>query len=301
MALPVLAARGAARAPATPVPPGVRFFYWEDRPSDRSALLRASCDANGFTAEPIGGGPIPSRFHSSLFKQGALQAALDGLPDQQIVCATDAFDVFFQLDAHEIGARFLEFGCDVVFSAERGYTHQYRRYKPFFDAATRSPYRYLNAGSVIGRAGALRALYSIGPLLRLKVALGRQKWFARPVAMINRVYRRLFRTSDPRDPKVSFIPWYGYTDQARMARALATGSPDLDIRLDTTCRLFWCTAYEWNDIEQHFDVSGTRLRNRNTGEVPAAIHVPWQRQRDVFERLYRTWNDARASFTASTS
>ena len=154
----------------------MNFYYWADGESPKLSELLRSAASNGISPKPIGDGHMKTNWPQSLFKQRSLYEAVKGLPEQDLVCATDGFDVFFQRDADYIHEQFLSFGCDVVFSAERGYSHQYRRYQAFFEnSATSSPYKYLNAGSVIGYAGALKRLYEPHALLRLKVRLGRSR------------------------------------------------------------------------------------------------------------------------------
>lgn len=274
----------------------MHFFYWADAPSSKLNELLESAADQAITPQAIGSNTFQSRFHFSLFKQNALYKAVLAIPDSDIVCATDGFDVFYQRDKDYIERVFNGFSCDVVFSAERGYSHQYARYKPFFDEQrTDSPYRYLNAGSVIGTAAALRTLYRPTFGLRAKIWLIRH----RPVSLLLDVLRkfagRLGLIERPvQSPTVKFLPPYKYTDQAQMGKEVARGGHGLRYALDRDCTLFWCAAFEWDDIDAHYKVQGRHLVNKQTGKAPAIVHVPWGRKRRVFESLYQRAKELRS-------
>lgn len=262
----------------------IRFFYWADAYDPKLRPLLDSARANGIYPQPIGAGRTVRDFHHSLFKQRALFDAVKGLGRDEVVCATDGYDVFYQQTAKHVLDTFAAFGSDVVFSAERGYSHQYARYRRFFDtSATSSPYRYLNAGSVVGFAGAVAALYRPSFALRAKVALTRVRGVGRSLAQAKRLAQRLGIAPPGHD-----LNWLGYTDQAEMAKEMALARKGISIDLDRACRLFWCTAFEWEDIECHHTKAGGRLQNFHTGQTPAIVHVPWPQQRATFERLFRS-------------
>ena len=273
------------------------FFYWADSPSAKLNELLESGNYHALPLQPIGGLTFSTRFHFSLFKQEALYLAVKSLPDDDLVCATDGFDVFFQRGQQDLEQAFNSFNADVVFSAERAYSHQYARPKSYFDRyAGSSPYRYLNAGGVVGRAGALRSLYKPSLWLRLRIMLFRIRaagWLG------DKLYALARRTglvkTPPRTPTVRFIGPHRYTDQAYLAARMAQGAHGLRYALDRDCRLFWCTAFEWGDIESHYDVQNHLIVNRHTGNAPVAVHVPWDRKRPVFERLHNTSRALRAT------
>jgi hypothetical protein len=87
------------------------------------------------------------------------------LPDSDIVCFVDAFDVLAFADKDEIKAKFLSFGCNIVLSAElSAYPEKYvKEYIPFINDAPVKPathYNYVNSGGYIGYVRALRELFS---------------------------------------------------------------------------------------------------------------------------------------------
>ncbi|MBC7979212.1 MAG: hypothetical protein H7Y36_01455 [Armatimonadetes bacterium] len=79
---------------------------------------------------------------------------LNNLPKDcdQIVCFTDAFDVFYLDDLEAIKQKFLRFGKDIVWSAEKWYSHQLDADKAFYDGLCNTPYgyKYINGGTFIG-------------------------------------------------------------------------------------------------------------------------------------------------------
>jgi hypothetical protein len=267
----------------------MKFFFWADTESGKLSPMMESAASNDISPEPIGMGQMVPDWHHSLFKQRALYEAIKELDDAEIVCATDGFDVFFQQNAEYIEKQFLSFDRDVVFSAERGYTHQYRSFKPFFDrAAGSSPYKYLNAGGVVGYAGALKRLYRPGALLRLKITLVRLAFVRKLLVVFTQALcgMRSSRETNGQD-SIIYLKCFDYTDQALMGKHLASGSDQVSIELDRSCKLFWCTAFEWEDIDSHYELVDGKLENRHTGHRPACIHVPWNsRYRAVFLKLY---------------
>jgi hypothetical protein len=263
----------------------IRFFYWAHEYTDLLRPLLDSAAANGIRLEPIGQGCLPRNFHNSLFKQRSLLEAVKALRGDEVVCATDGYDVFYQQGPEQVLDAFSSFGCDVVFSAERGYSHQYRNYKRFFDdSAGESPYRYLNAGSVIGYAWALKRVYGLNFFLKVKVAASRIRGRSRVSAMVSSWARVLgFNKSEE---SAFYLSWPSYTDQALLGKRVARGLPGIAIELDRACKLFWCSALEYDEIEKHYSICEGKIRNQHTGTVPAMVHVPWPEKRPVFDRLY---------------
>jgi hypothetical protein len=253
--------------------------------------IKKSAANNNIELSPIGLGQIENDWESSLFKQRALYEAVRDLDDDEIVCATDGFDVFYQQDSEYLKKHCLALNTDVVFSAVKGFSHQYANYKHIFDSRQMSsPYKYLNAGNVIGYAGALRILYRPRMFLRLKAWLSRNLEINRIGGRLTREFDRLGAALGVRNKTDTFsFPWYCYTDQAIMAKYYATGKYDISIDLDIACTLFWSTAYEWDDIDEHYKLVEGKLQNIHTGNFPACIHVPYtSKYEKVFLRLYES-------------
>ncbi|MHC4844956.1 MAG: glycosyltransferase domain-containing protein [Planctomycetota bacterium] len=273
----------------------MRFLVWADRDDDRLDMIRESAASHGMEIGLMGLGRVPGDLYNNLFKQRSLYEALQPLEDDEIVCATDAHDVFFQSGPDTIRQSFLSFGRDVVFSAEKLYSHQYRRFRGAYDRAPgASPYRYLNAGGVIGFAGALRRLYKPRLRLRAWVRLLAHPRFHRWAKAFTPVLRDILpRKLSGRDDFEAYMRWYNYADQAAMGKYVACDTWNVDVALDRECRIFWCTAAEWDDIGSHYEVVGGRIVNRHTGRTPACIHVPMTRTyRHVLSELWEAGRNA---------
>jgi hypothetical protein len=273
----------------------MKFLVWADRDSDKLDLIRESAALCGMELKLIGLGRDAGDLYNNLFKQESLYEAACEIEDDEIVCATDGYDVFYQSGPETIREKFLSFDCDVVFSAERMYSHQYRSFKGYFDDATgSSPYRYLNAGGVVGYAGALRRLYRPGVLLRLKVA---SLQYHRLHRLAKKVTSAVHAIIPPKQRggglAVQCLGWYDYADQAIMAKYVAKNTRQLAIELDRECSIFWCTASEWEDIDSHYEIIDAKMVSKHTGQIPACIHVPWEKKyRHV---LLKLWEISRKS------
>lgn len=79
--------------------------------------------------------------------------------DKQIICFTDAYDVFYSTNLQKIKDIFLSFSCNIVMSTELMYSHQLAQNKNFYDALGKNkPARYVNTGGYIGYANKLLEL-----------------------------------------------------------------------------------------------------------------------------------------------
>jgi len=101
--------------------------------------------------------PLDRYEHKVLARLFVLRELLQPLPDSQIVLIMDAFDTLFLGTGQQIVATFRNQKTQILVSAERAYTYQWAEYRHKFDTID-SPYRYVNAGTIIGYAGALRYL-----------------------------------------------------------------------------------------------------------------------------------------------
>ena len=78
--------------------------------------------------------------------------------DEDIILFTDAYDVFYADDIETIHKRFLEMQSDCVFSSEAVCWPLAELSSKFPKAEYNSPYKFLNSGTYIGRAGILKAI-----------------------------------------------------------------------------------------------------------------------------------------------
>ena len=146
----------------------------------RVRLLQESCARNGFRLSILGAGETWRGFGTKL---RLLREHIREYPEGALVLFTDAYDTMFLPCRDSIVSRFALFRSPIVFSAEKvcwpdGYLESLyprstvtgaspgdsrigalRPWPPF-----ESPFRFLNSGSYMGYAGAIReALSELGP------------------------------------------------------------------------------------------------------------------------------------------
>ena len=93
---------------------------------------------------------------------GVYRDALAQYRDDEVVLVVDAYDIVICANFQEILSRFVDTGCQVVFASEVfcwPFQHLASAYPP-----VSHPYRFLNAGAVIGYAGRLRDIMSYRPI-----------------------------------------------------------------------------------------------------------------------------------------
>jgi len=85
-----------------------------------------------------------------------LRDYLQTVKSHEIVVFTDAYDVFYTADLDTIARRFLDFKVDILFSAEKHIWPDKSLADKFPEQTTE--YRFLNSGTFVGTAGAIRSL-----------------------------------------------------------------------------------------------------------------------------------------------
>ena len=85
--------------------------------------------------------------------------AIKNLPDDDIVCFVDGFDVLAISDSSEILSKFLSYNCDILFGAELNcWPGDYINRYPKVSYTTQ--YKYLNSGGFCGYKHAVMDLYT---------------------------------------------------------------------------------------------------------------------------------------------
>jgi hypothetical protein len=214
-----------------------------------------------------------------------LLAQISHLNDDAIVCMMDGFDVFFCGSGEEIKRRFLAQRCDLVVSAERGYSHQYTKHKPYYDFhATSSPYCYVNSGSIVGYAGAFKKMCKT----TLSMKLQQKVFTASRINKIKQNTEKIAKLVGYKSFDRNFIySCIYYTDQQHIGKYVATNPDKLKILLDYDTQLFWCCAWEWKDISNHYRIEQNRIVNQHTNNAPCLIHVPgWRAHGKVYNHIF---------------
>ena len=182
-------------------------------------------------------------------KLAAALAAVDALPADCVVLFTDAYDVLFAASGARMREDFLALGKPLVFAAECGCWPQVQRDrgKTCRDAYPPSPtpYRFLNSGAWMGRAGVAAAFL-----------------------------RRLVETAGAEG-----AAFHKLNDQELAAELYFSGAFGPDLTLDFHARLFQCMhavrdatlvpdCDPWPDLKER----GGSLVNTRTGSRPAVYH-----------------------------
>ena len=230
----------------------MRVFAWSNRRTRDLDLLLGSADKQRVQIEVIGLGYEADK--GCFFKNDSLEEAIARLADDEIVLCTDGYDVLYLEGTEAIRAKFEALDAPLVVCAERWFSHQIVSYRPWFKQLTPdSPYRFVNAGAVIGRARALREMLA---------------------------------TMRDYDRDLPWEPVKGvFSDQTHLSHYLVE-NPGA-IRLDTRCEIFWCLAGEWDNVHETAPIEDGRIRNTATESAPSILHVPWrERYGPVLKSLY---------------
>lgn len=265
----------------------MKFYTWANNLEDeRLYEIKKSAERYNIPLEFLGVGINP---FNNFQKSKLLYNALKELDDNEIVCAVDAFDVFFQNDAESIEKKFITNDCHILYAVERGYSQQYEKYKGYYDKLNfSSPYRYVNAGTIIGYAYALKIVYSTPLHLKLIEIInhspGLVKKFRKPT---NSFRKRVLKQTLTQPALGQYAPWYFISDQTVLGRNLALNPKHLDIKADYQTDLYWCAAFEWDNIGDHFYLHNGKIFNSHTRRDPPIIHVPFEsKYRSVFKMLF---------------
>ena len=226
--------------------------------------LLESATRGGFNVDIVG---IGKKF-SWLARLQWYREYLEGLPTDtnQIVCFTDAYDVFYTSDLATVEQKFLEFDADIVWSAEKWYSCQLSSDKEFYDSLCTNGYRYLNAGTFMGYKSALLALFT-------DLMDGSLK----DPSFVND-----FAKETPSSDGI------GGADQMWISHHIRKNFDRYKIRFDNHCKIFYIPCGDWDAIDSY--VSETMVI-KSTGNRPCIIHVPWKARyehilKNLFERTF---------------
>ena len=125
-----------------------------DNPTRMTKLTETNPDVRNILSSPWEAGTMQGPGGGQKINEIRNYLDTNHVPDQDVIIFTDSFDVFFMRSIDEVVGRFLEMKSKVVFAAERFlWPDKSLRFPPVI-----GPYRYLNSGCFIGRAGELRRI-----------------------------------------------------------------------------------------------------------------------------------------------
>ena len=133
----------------------LHIFTFGARDLSRFQYLKASAKMCGIYINYI----TQETYNGHYDKIKCMMQAIEDLPDDDVVCFIDGFDLLALGTEAVIMKKFLAYKCDLLFGAElnswpRDYTSNYP------DLGIKNNYKFLNSGGFIGYTHALKALYT---------------------------------------------------------------------------------------------------------------------------------------------
>ena len=123
---------------------------------EKTALLRTTAEWSKLNIEII---PW-NHWNGFTDKIYAVKQVLEFIPDDEIVCFVDAYDVLCMSNEHEILDKFFSYNCDIVLSSEVN-CYPGENQSAYDQIPSITEYKYVNSGGYIGYASALRKMLSL--------------------------------------------------------------------------------------------------------------------------------------------
>ena len=122
---------------------------------EKTALLRITAEWSKLHIEII---PW-SHWNGFTDKIYAMKQILEFIPDKDIVCFVDAYDVLCMSNETEILEKFFSYNCDIVLSSEVN-CYPGENQSAYDQIPSITEYKYVNSGGYIGYARALRNMFA---------------------------------------------------------------------------------------------------------------------------------------------
>ena len=263
---------------------GLKLVTLVDKIDERMSPLQRSCEEHGLKLEVVGVGTTWKR---NAFKFRVLEKYLqsEGVDDDDVLLLVDAFDVVMNAGESDLMERYLAQNADVVFSAEANYYFREadlsQKYWRIYPRQEGSVYHFLNSGTFMARASALKALLS-----EISVTYGVD-------------YQDDDQLYQVRSDQYLYSRYY-------VDATLGLVHPKFTIKLDSEQKLFGCSGgrmcvASWGRVSEIQDYlffkyerrmlktfwiketqencrdlsfSGRQFHNTLTGSSPAIIHLP---------------------------
>lgn len=120
-------------------------------------LLKLSCSINNL--ELITLVFTKKHFETNRLKDSLLGNYLEEVNSDELILFTDGYDAVFLTDENEIIDKYKRFNKDLVFSTETNCWPD-KNLVPLYPETNSSPYKYLNSGGFIGKAGLVKEFLS---------------------------------------------------------------------------------------------------------------------------------------------
>ena len=173
--------------------------------------------------------------------------ALKEIPDNDLVCFIDAYDVLINTDYNEIIKKFMEYDCDLLFGAELNcYPNKYKKELDEINKSINN-YKYPNSGGYIGYKYAIVELFS---------------W-----KDINQIYEITLDGGD----QSYFIEYYisKMKDGLEKSDKESEKSDKITLKLDYQCKIFQNFYFvSWDEVE----IKNGNVYNIILNEKPCFLH-----------------------------
>lgn len=182
-----------------------------------------------------------------------------------IVIFTDAYDVFYKDTLDIIKNKFINLNTDIIFSCEKGYSHQLKTDKIFFDNLSKNTsYKYLNSGTLMGYKDKLLEFYN-----DLIDKLENDKEF---VLELSKMPLKRNRRHIPYCPQGIRIR---NSDQFITSHFLKKYGINYNFKFDYYCEIFFvCTINKISKLSKYIRDDFMIIE---TQKIPSIIHVPFKK------------------------
>lgn len=136
------------------------FTYYTN--PEKAACLLESAALHGLSIQNLATG---SEWHGLQDKLIAMKAKIESLPDDDVCCFIDAYDVIVNTNETRLLEAFNHYGAEILFGAETQLDPPIVPRSEYPESM--SPFRFLNSGVYIGRVAALKRMFAWGDFLGL--------------------------------------------------------------------------------------------------------------------------------------
>ncbi|MFT7378129.1 MAG: hypothetical protein ACI88Z_001965 [Sphingobacteriales bacterium] len=222
-------------------------------------LMKKMCNhsletANHLNYEPILFG-IGLNFIEHKQRLELLKEYLQNVDPAILVVCMDGSDTLFNDSVSILLDKFEGMKTSILISAEKDYTYQYLQFKELFDSSF-SPYRYVNAGTFMGYAGALLEMLE-------------------EIELIDKQF--------PEANDQGLLGIWVHNNLHNPGK----------VKLDLESAVFWVTTQDWYVLKEVAENSKTII-NPNTNQKPVIIHNVGNQEKSfraiydlVFENVMR--------------
>lgn len=133
----------------------MKYFTFCNKYHSNLNMLLKSAKRFGIDITVLGIGV--SWTHNSL-KLKLLFDAITDLPDDEVIVATDAFDVIYLQPEEVILKNFLNLKSPIIYASEQKFSHHFSKQKKYWESIAKSGYKYLNSGVCVGYVWAMKQM-----------------------------------------------------------------------------------------------------------------------------------------------